>query len=326
MKLFTTAILLTLLFLMSACARSLSKSQSAISDASTSVPMSPPVGVVAGRSADEQDRAEPVKTSSSWAESERSNQISESSHQKPTDQTINRKIIRNAELRFETDSPSQSQQKITGIAETHGGYVVLSETSQNENRSQPGTMATLVLRIPSAQFTKVLEEIIGVGDRVLHQKISGKDVTEEFIDLEAQLRAKRALETQFLEIMKQSRKVSDALEVQGQLSQVRTEIERLDGRRRYLENQTEFSTITISLFTTTPVIAATKQGFWSDLKFAFSDGLDGALSFVLGLIRVVIFCLPAALLIALPAWILLRRFLPRSLWSGRPTATPPAES
>ena len=97
-------------------------------------------------------------------------------------------------------------------------------------------------------------------------------MTEEYIDLEARIRTKKALEAQFLEIMKQARKISDAMEVQTQLAEVRTEIERLEGRRRFLENQSALSTINITLHTPTPVVAAATRGFVYDLKAAFGDG------------------------------------------------------
>ena len=77
-------------------------------------------------------------------------------------------------------------------------------------------------------------------------------MTEEYIDLEARLRAQRALEAQFLEIMKTANKVSDALEVQRELANVRSEIERVEGRRRFLENQSSLSTIKVVLQTPAP--------------------------------------------------------------------------
>src|SRR5262249_13529957 len=137
---------------------------------------------------------------------------------------------------------------------------------------------------------------------------------------EARIRTKRALESQFLEIMKQSRKVPDALEVQKQLAEVRTEIERLEGRRRFLENQSALSTITIALQTPAPVVAATTQGFWHDTKAGFGDGVEFALEIVLGVIRFVIAVIPILLLIVLPCWFLfrlLRRHIP---WPRRPAA------
>jgi hypothetical protein len=219
-------------------------------------------------------------------------------------QALERKIIRNAEISIETDSPNETQRRIAAIAEKHGGFVVTSESRENQGNNQllPATTVTVVARVPAAKFGEAVEEIHRLGGRVLREKISGQDVTEEFIDLEARIRTKRALEMQFLEIMKQARKVSDALEVQNQLAEVRTEIERLEGRRRFLENQSALSTITIGLQTPAPIVAATTSGFWYGVKAAFGDGLDTAAEIVLGIIRFVIVMIPVLIFILLPCW------------------------
>ena len=86
---------------------------------------------------------------------------------------------------------------------------------------------------------------------------------------------------QFLEIMKQAERFRSALEVQSQLADVRTEIERLEGRRRFLENQAALSTITTTLQMPAPIVAATTTGFGHSIKQAFGDAVDTAASIVL---------------------------------------------
>src|SRR5687767_5834036 len=132
-------------------------------------------------------------------------------------QAIERKVIQNAEMTIETDSPDEGRRKIAAITDKHSGFVVISESKQNEAVSQnvASTVVNVVVRVPVRQFEAAIAEIRGVGGRILHEKSSGQDVTEEYIDLEARIRTKRALELQFLEIMKQARKISDALEVQS---------------------------------------------------------------------------------------------------------------
>ncbi len=144
---------------------------------------------------------------------------------------IERKIIRNANLTIEVASPTESQRKIFSAAESHGGFVVTSEMTQqtSEDKSKPTISVNLVVRVPALQFDQVMEEIRAVANRVVQEKRTGQDVTEEFIDLEARIKNQKALEVQFLEIMKRAGKVEDALEVQTQLADVRTEIEKLEG-------------------------------------------------------------------------------------------------
>jgi hypothetical protein len=231
-------------------------------------------------------------------------------------QAFMRKVIQNAEMTIETDKPSEGQQKIGVIAEKHGGFVVVSESKHNDAASQnvASTVVNVVVRVPAQKFQATLDEIRAVGGRILHEKSSGQDVTEEYIDLEARIRTKKALEAQFLEIMKQARKISDAMEVQTQLAEVRTEIERLEGRRRFLENQSALSTINITLHTPTQVVAAATRGFVYDLKAAFGDGMDTGAGIFLGIIQFVIVMIPVMLFIVTPAWLVFKWLRKRIPW------------
>jgi len=227
-------------------------------------------------------------------------------------QAIERKIIRNANLTLEVASPTESQRKIFSAAETHGGFVVTSEMTQqtSDDKSKPEVSVNLVVRVPALQFDQVMEEIRGVANRVLQEKRTGQDVTEEFIDLEARIKNQKALEVQFLEIMKRAGKVEDALEVQRQIADVRTEIEKLEGRKRFLENQATLSTINVTLQTPTQIVNAV--GFWYNVRSAFAEGVDVALAIILFLIRAVIASLPILVLIVLPAALIGRAVVKRA--------------
>ena len=159
-------------------------------------------------------------------------------------QAVDRKIIRNANLTLEVASPSEAQPKIVSIAESHQGFVVTSEATQRtaDDKTKPEITVNLIVRVPASQFNQVMEEVRAVGTRKIQEKVAGQDVTEEFMDLEARIKNQKALELQFIEIMKRAGKVDDALSVQRELAEVRTEIEKLEGRRRFLENQASLST------------------------------------------------------------------------------------
>ena len=237
------------------------------------------------------DLSKPATTNVSFNQANAANEAS---------QAIERKIIRNANLKVEVTSPIEVQRQISSIAESHGGFVVTSEMAQqtSEDNSKPSVSVNLVVRVPATQFDSVVQEIRAAGSRVLQEQRTGQDVTEEFIDLEARVKNQRALETQFLEIMRRAGKVEEALEVQRQLAEVRTEIEKLEGRKRFLENQASLSTINVTLQTPTQIVNAV--GFWYNVKSAFADGVDVAAAIVLFLIRAIIALLPVLVLIVLP--------------------------
>jgi len=221
-------------------------------------------------------------------------------------QAIERKIIRNANLIVEVTSPPETQRKIASIAESHQGFVVTSEATQRttEDASKPAITVSLVVRVPAAQFNQAMEEIRATGLRVIQEKITGQDVTEEFMDLEARIKNQKALEVQFLEIMKRAGKVEEALNVQREIAEVRTQIEKLEGRRRFLENQASLSTINVTLQAPTQIVSA--SGFWYSVRSAFSDGVDVAAAIVLFLIRAIVALLPVLILIFLPVGLIAR--------------------
>src|SRR4030095_6510630 len=140
----------------------------------------------------------------------------------------------------------------------------------------------LVVRVPSTQFGVTFDEIKKLASNMPQENVSGQDVTEEFIDLEARIKTQKALELQFLEIMRQANKVADALEVQRQIADVRTDIEKLEGRKRFLENRSSLSTIAVEIKPPIVIVVST-SGFGRTLRESVSESVDVASAIVLGL-------------------------------------------
>ena len=231
-----------------------------------------------------------------------------------TAEAAERKIIRNADITIEVASTSEAQHSVTSIAEAHGGFVVNSESKQRQSAdpAQRSTDFKLVVRVPSTQFGVALDEIKKLATNVPEEKTTGQDVTEEFIDLEARIKTQKALEIQFLEIMRQATKVVDALEVQRQIAEVRTQIEQLEGRKRFIENRSSLATITVNVQAPKPVIVTTTTGFGHDLREAISESVEVATGMVLFFVRFVIVMLPVFLLIGLPSALVLRYLVRRA--------------
>ena len=228
-------------------------------------------------------------------------------------EAADRKIIRNASLTIEVKSTSDMQHKVTSIAESHGGFVVTSEAKQREDADpEKRTLdIKLVVRVPSERFGSALDQIRGLANTLREENVTGQDVTEEFIDLEARIRTQRALELQFLEIMKQARKVEDALEVQRQIADVRTDIEKLEGRKRFLENRASLSTIVVTLEGPRQIVVNTTT-FGRSLREAVAEGVDLGSAILLFLVRFVIIMVPVTVFVLLPLGLLFRYFVRRA--------------
>lgn len=239
-------------------------------------------------------------------ETSQSVSLERSSQSSPT----TRRIIRNAELTLESEYPEETQKQVSAIAESKGGFVTETQQSSSDRRGSARDTILVSLRVPAEKFAETLEEIRKIAGRVVFENIKGQDVTEEFIDIEARLKAHRALEDQFLEIMKRANSVADAMNVQRELANVRAEIEKIEGRKRFLEDQVGLSTIKLRI-QTPAAISASGAGFGQRLIESVSTGFDAALGFVLGMITVVIALIPFLVFICLPILLVLRYFWKR---------------
>ncbi|HET9713506.1 MAG TPA: DUF4349 domain-containing protein [Pyrinomonadaceae bacterium] len=228
-------------------------------------------------------------------------------------EAADRRIIRNADITIEVASTTEAQQRVTSIAEFHGGFVVTSEAKQREDvdPAKRTLDIKLVVRIPASQFGTALDEITRLATNLPEANVSGQDVTEDFIDLEARIKTQKALELQFLEIMKQARTVEDALQVQSQIADVRTDIEKLEGRKRFLENRSSLSTITVNI-RTPKIITGNPTGLKHTLREAVSESLEMASGMLTFFIRFVILMVPIFVFVLLPAGLVIRYLIRRA--------------
>jgi hypothetical protein len=210
-------------------------------------------------------------------------------------------VIKTGDLRLkvERDGLQDAIQDAIAISSRHGGFV-LSTTSEI-GRFAGGTVT---LRIPSAKFEQAMADLEDLG-RLQNQQVSGQDVGQEFVDLEARLRNWRTQEAVLLRLMDRATSVQDTIRVQSELSTVQLQIERIRGRLAYLEDQTSFGTI-IASFTTGAPASTTPNQFLRAWRKAVDIMLTIATGFVTSLGVVV----PLALL-GLLIWLGLRQFRPR---------------
>jgi uncharacterized protein DUF4349 len=222
-------------------------------------------------------------------------------------EAADRKIIRNADITMEVESTTDAQHQVTTIAESHGGFVVTSEAKQRENidPSKRTVDIKLVARIPADRFGAALDQIKKLAGNLPEANVNGQDVTEDFIDLEARIKTEKALELQFLDIMKQADTVQEAMEVQRQIAGVRTDIEKLEGRKRFLENRSSLSTITVNI-QAPKVIAVNPTGVGHSVRDAVSDSLELATGMFVFFVRTVIVMMPILIFVVLPAGLVLR--------------------
>ncbi|CAG9608628.1 DUF4349 domain-containing protein [Pseudoneobacillus rhizosphaerae] len=162
-----------------------------------------------------------------------------------SDESVDRMVIYKANLRMRVKNFENAQKEMEAKAKKYNGFMIGSTSYRDSNEQVSGS---ITLRVPQQHFQSFLNDAEGVAEEVLERNVNGQDVTEEYVDLESRLRAKRVVEERLLEFMKNAQKTEDLLKISSDLSVVQEEIEQVMGRMKFLENQSALSTITIDLY------------------------------------------------------------------------------
>ncbi|HEX8427545.1 DUF4349 domain-containing protein [Hymenobacter sp.] len=192
-----------------------------------------------------------------------------------------RKLIYHAEVRVKVDDLDQANARMDSLTRTYGAYVSdASETRQDGERQHQ-----MKIRVVPSRFQAMLGSLNGLGTLVT-KTLSTDDVTAEHADVSARLGTKRALEQRYIALLGQAKKVSDILEIEEKLAQVRGDIESTEGRLKTLNDQVAYSTITLNYFQEITLNApdAPVISFSSRLVQSFYDGWELLTGLVLALV------------------------------------------
>jgi hypothetical protein len=197
---------------------------------------------------------------------------------------IDTKIIRTAFITLEVKDVTGSVDALKALVTAKGGYLSSSNIQTGYNNRLSGTV---VLRIPQAEFENTLAGVKAIGT-VKSVSTQGEDVTEQYIDVQAQITSYRNQLAQYNEIMKKAVKVSDVIEIQQQIDSVQTNLNRLEGQLKYLNSRIDLSTITVSLQEPEPVGGESGHNFVTTIN----EGIAGFFGMIDAIIIILFTLLP----------------------------------
>jgi hypothetical protein len=161
-------------------------------------------------------------------------------------QLLSRMVIRSAQLTVEVPDIEQALAQARAIASRSGGFVSASNTHVERANDQDRMVADLTLQVRSDTTDSAISDLRALG-KVSSENTGSQDVTDEYVDLDSNLRNLQASESAILKLMDKATQIQDVLSLQRELTNVRGQIERIQGRKTYLERRTDMATISVSL-------------------------------------------------------------------------------
>ncbi|MBC8048041.1 MAG: DUF4349 domain-containing protein [Fimbriimonadaceae bacterium] len=213
----------------------------------------------------------PVSQSQSAVESEEANY------------NLQRKIIKEGEVAFQTSDIIATEKFIKETITKVNGYIGSENIREVSERKEH----VITVKVPAKNFDTFLSAISSNAGEFDKKNITTKDVTEDFIDTEARIKAMQTVEARYFELLKQAKNIEEMLKVEAELTNVRQQIESAQGHINYLTDKTSFSSLTIIFYPPPVVLAELKViTFGEKFKHGLQNGWQIILSILIGLANI----------------------------------------
>lgn len=216
-----------------------------------------------------------------------------------------RKFIIRMDITAEAQELEPALQTVTDRLTALGGYVedqYIYNGSLYSGRRYRN--ADLTLRVPADKLSELIATVEEVGN-VVSSSRSTEDVTLQYVDTESRIAALKTEQTRLLELMEQAETMSDLLEIESRLTEVRGELERYASQLKVLDNQIDYATVNLSLSEVTEYTPVVEKSRLEKIRDGFVSSVKGVWNLILDFISFVLMNIPYILLFGLILWGLL---------------------
>lgn len=191
---------------------------------------------------------------------------------------LERKLIRQGNIRLKVKNTKQTKFLIAREVENLNGYL------GNESVYQDGSSkeSRLDVHVPANKFNRLVEFIEKHADKIDDKTITIDDVSEEFVDLTARLRTKKEVLERFHSMLTRAKNIDEIIKLEEKIGEIQSDIESVEGRLQYIEQNVAFSSLSLVYYTETPVVVVDEPNRFTS---AFSEGWESLVSFLVGIAR-----------------------------------------
>lgn len=163
-------------------------------------------------------------------------------------QSAERMIVYTVHLSLQVQDADKASNEIATIAASYKGYIAGSNLSRDNKGRMRGT---ITLRIPAESLDDAQKKIEAVALKTLSRNKDSRDVTDQYVNLDARLKNLEATEVELTKLLATVRertgRAEDILAVYNRLTEIRQQIEQTKGQINMLEKTSALATITIDL-------------------------------------------------------------------------------
>ena len=208
----------------------------------------------------------------------------------PSEGALGRKIIYSADIDLVVEKFDPVPDRVEALVKQFGGFVASSNVSGSPGYPRSGEWT---LRVPVESYEGFLAAVRELGWEIQRVSVDSKDVTEEFYDVEARIRNKKKTEERLLDLLENAAgELEDILTVERELSRVREEIERVEGRLRVLKDLTSLTTINLSVNEIKDYVPEESPSYSTRVRRSFQGSIDLLVSTAEGLSIAIVVLLP----------------------------------
>ena len=235
-----------------------------------------------------------------------------------------RKIIYNANIDLVVDAFEDVPGEVQALVKKHGGFIANSSIRGSEGEPRTGTWT---LRIPSANYDAFVAGSKSLG-QVRSVTTDTREVTAEYVDLESRIRNLKTEEQRLNKHLQDSTgKLDEILKVEREISRVRGEIERHEGRLNVLKDLTSLSTVTLTIQEIKDYVPEPTEepGYGTKVARTWNDSLGAFGQFMTGLSLAIVALVPWLILIVpigVVAWLVIRTLIRKASKAISPKAHP----
>lgn len=213
----------------------------------------------------------------------------------------NRKWVITMNLTAETGDLDGALEAVMAQVNEMEGYVESQSVSGGSAGSGRHRYANLTIRVPADRVDSFVEEVSGLTNLVSSSR-NVQDITLTYSDTEGRVTALKTEETRLLELMEQAETMTDLLEIEARLTEVRYQLENYASTLRLYDNQVDYATVSLYITEVEKYTPAEEQGFWQKIGSGLVESFENLAETMVDFLSWLIIDLPYLVLIGLLAW------------------------